>query len=93
LEVFAMAKDQVELLTRDAKHVLDSLPVKERPTDKIIKDTLVHEAENPPPPGESPGFQAFMTGLTWAGYALIIGAGGILFLITAESALAPFLRP
>lgn len=68
-------KDQVELLTQDVKHILDNLPVKQpHPHKDTLRDSIVEESEDPAPPGEGPLMNAFLTGLSWAVFAVAIAA-------------------
>jgi hypothetical protein len=64
-----MSTDQVESLTRekrDAQHIIDSLPVEENTIQSLIADDKSEE-QNP-----LVGFA--LTGLTWIGFAVAIGA-------------------
>jgi hypothetical protein len=97
-----MKPDQVELLTRqkqahrkgDVRHILDNLPVKgQKPPVESMKDAISQESDDPTPPGESQAFQAFLTGLSWATYALAIAAGVLLAMTATEAILTHLARP
>ncbi len=88
-----MQDDQVELLTHqknqthsgDVRNILDNLPVtSDRPSAKIIKNTITRETEEPPTPGESPFVEAFLVGLNWASYAIAIVAAMVLAWVAAD---------
>ena len=68
-------KDQIELLTHtDAHRLIDTLPVRHPTSTNAIRKSISQEPEDPPPPGESPSIQAFLTGLSWATYAFAVVA-------------------
>ena len=86
-----MSKDQVALMahdkfrvityrTGDAKHIIDSLPVKpprKSPTT-LMRNSIAEETEDVSPPGEGPAFRMFLTGLSWVVNVIAIGVAGLL---------------
>jgi hypothetical protein len=73
----------------EVQQFIDSLPVQKRVTPaQMIKRSIAQESDDLTPPGESAGFQAFLTALSWTMFAVAFAGMGWLTMSTGMEYLS-----